>query len=134
MTTSAELVDLEAGTPGPIPVHPPVPLVPVMSRRFTEPLAVSAIPLAPPIDHDAMIAQGRIIDAVVDDSMLLGTVDELAAWLAVRPDVFRAALEDLVRAQWVFMHAAANGRLTVGWERREHDLPVATDRRGPGAG
>ena len=133
MATSAELVDLETGGPGPIPVHPPVPLVPVMSRRFTEPLAVSAIPLAPPIDHDAMIAQGRIIDAVVDDSMLLGTVDELAAWLAVRPDVFRAALEDLVRAQWVFMHAAANGRLTVGWERRERDLLDVTDRCGPGA-
>jgi len=105
-----------------------------MSRRFTEPLAVSSIRPAPPIDYDAMIAQGRIIDAVADDLIVLGTVDELAARLAVRPDVFRAALEDLVRARWVFMHAAANGRLAVGWERREHDLPVATDRRGPGAG
>ena len=134
MTTSAELVDLEAGAPGSIPVHPLVSLVPVMSRRFTEPLAVSAIPLAPPIDHDAMIAQGRIIDAVADDLIVLGTVDELAARLGVRPDVFRAALEDLVGARWVFMHAAANGRLTVGWERRERDLLDVTDRCGPGAG
>ena len=75
------------------------------------------------------MAQGRIVDAVAADLVIAGSAEELARHLGVSTRTFRMALRDLVAVGWVVVKEGPAGRLTVRWERRRHQEPVAAERR-----
>lgn len=75
------------------------------------------------------------MDAVADGAVLCGSIDELAQWLDVSAGALRAALQELAAVRWIVTEVRPDGRLTVRWERRQHAVPVAVDRRrGPDDG
>ena len=76
-----------------------------------------------------LIAQGRLVDAIADGAVLRGSTDELAERLDVSDGALRAALKELAAAQWIVAQTELDGRLTVRWERRQHHVPVAAERR-----
>ncbi|HZO26820.1 MAG TPA: helix-turn-helix domain-containing protein [Chloroflexota bacterium] len=79
-----------------------------------------------------LLAQSRVLRALAFGSVLQGTSAELTERLDVGPDVFRAALQDLVEGGWIFVTTTRDGRLIVGRERRLRDdgPPGFADRRG----
>ena len=78
-----------------------------------------------------ILTEGRIVDGIAADLIVFGTPEELAATLEVRAEVFRAALDGLAEAGWIFVRRERAGRLFVGWERRAHDAgpPAGAERR-----
>jgi DNA-binding GntR family transcriptional regulator len=60
-----------------------------------------------------LAAEGRLLDAVADGTVLRGTAAELAARLGVRAAVVRAALAELAAAGWIVVEADEAGRLVV---------------------
>jgi hypothetical protein len=76
-----------------------------------------------------ILVQGCIVDAVAADSVIAGSAEELARRRGVSPRTFRLALRGLVGAGWVVVNEGAAGRLTVRWERRQRQVPVAVERR-----
>jgi hypothetical protein len=80
-----------------------------------------------------LLAQSRVLNAVACGVVLQGTPAELIRRLEVRPEVFRAALHDLVEGGWIFTTTTADGRLIVGRERRQRTEgpPSRTERRPP---
>ena len=79
-----------------------------------------------------LLAEGRILEAVASESVLLGTPEELARQLGVRADDFRIALRELQRVSWIVAHLQPAGRLAVRLERRsaERQRTTAIERRG----
>lgn len=80
-------------------------------------------------DAGTLIAQGLIIEAVIDEGWLFGTADNLADQLGVCRAALTAALVELTRAGWVSIQVDTQSCLAVHWERRERRIPVAVDRR-----
>lgn len=80
-----------------------------------------------------LLAQSRILQAVANGDILHATPAELIRSLDIAPEVFRAALHDLVEGGWVFTKIGLDGRLIVGRERRAHELgpPGLAERRQP---
>jgi DNA-binding FadR family transcriptional regulator len=76
-----------------------------------------------------LLAQGRIVDAVAADLVIAGSAEELARRLGVSTRTFRGAVRELVAAGWVVVKEGPAGRLTVRWERRRRQEPVAVERR-----
>ena len=78
-----------------------------------------------------LLAQSRVLRALACGAVLHGTTDELLSRLNVGPEVFRAALHDLIAGGWIFVSTSEDGRLTVGRERRNRDdgPPGPVDRR-----
>src|SRR4051794_1898367 len=78
-----------------------------------------------------LLAQSRVLKALAGGAVLQGTPDELIRHLGVGPDVFRAALHDLVAGGWIFTSTTPDGRLIVGRERRQRneEPPSRRDRR-----
>ena len=78
-----------------------------------------------------LLAQSRVLEAIARGAILEGTPAELIQRLHIGPEVFRAALHDLVVGGWVFATTADDGKLTVGRERRRRDLgpPGRVERR-----
>jgi hypothetical protein len=82
---------------------------------------------------DAMLAEGRLVDALAGGGVLVGTPDELAARLGLTLAAFGAALQALLGARWIVVQAHQDGRLSLRWECRQLDEPVAFERRHPDA-
>jgi hypothetical protein len=80
-----------------------------------------------------LLAESRVLQAVASDAVLQGTPAELIRHLDVGPEVFRAALHDLIAGGWIFATTTEDGQLIVGRERRRHDLgpPDRVERRSP---
>jgi hypothetical protein len=80
-----------------------------------------------------LLAQSRVLQAVACGTTLEGSPTELIAQLQIGPEMFRAALHDLVEGGWVFATTAHDGRLTVGRERRRRESgpPGRVERRMP---
>ena len=78
-----------------------------------------------------MIAQGRIMDVLSDEDVVLtGTLERLARRFGLMDDELRASLRELVRVGWVAVQTQPFGRLTVRLERRSRaPQPVAVERR-----
>ena len=76
-----------------------------------------------------ILAQGRIVDAVAAGLVIAGSAAELARHFGMSARTFRRALRELVAVGWVVVNEGPAGRLTVRWERRRHQEPVAVERR-----
>jgi len=79
-----------------------------------------------------VVAQGRIVEAVADGTVLVGTLDRLARRFDLAPDDLRACLRQLVRVGWVAVHTEPFGRLTIRLERRTEQpesAPVTRELR-----
>src|SRR5690349_19175435 len=78
-----------------------------------------------------LLAESRILAAVAGNDVLHGTASDPMNQLAIGPDVFRAALHDLVAGGWIYATTAEDGRLTVGRDRRTRDVgpPGRQERR-----
>ena len=76
-----------------------------------------------------ILVQGRVVDAVAADLVIAGSAEELARRLGVSTRTFRTALRELARVGWIVVNEGPAGRLTVRWERRRRQEPVAVERR-----
>jgi DNA-binding CsgD family transcriptional regulator len=78
-------------------------------------------------------AQREILGALVQGTILVGTVDTLAQSLEVSVSELRSDLRDLLEAERIAVHGAPLGRLTIRLERRASRalpaLPPAIERR-----
>ena len=87
----------------------------------------------PPVGTPALLlAEGRILEAVASEPVLLGTLPELARQLDLRTADLAMALRELQWVSWVVAHVQADGRLAVRLERRsaERRQSVSIERRG----
>jgi hypothetical protein len=78
---------------------------------------------------DATLAEGRLVNVLAGGSVLVGTPDQLAARLGLPLDAFGVALQALLGARWIVVQAHHDGRLSLRWECRQLDEPVAFERR-----
>ena len=80
-----------------------------------------------------ILAQGRIVDAVADGVVLVGTADELAGQLLLGVAEFWVAVEELAGVGWLVVTPAPGGRLRVRCERRSANQPApgVIERRRP---
>ena len=83
----------------------------------------------PDVELGRLVAQGRLVDAVADGVVLLGRAEELARRLDVSEEAFLEGVEELAAAAWIVAESHPDGRLAVRWERRQHQVPVAVERR-----
>ena len=74
-----------------------------------------------------ILAAGRVLEAVADGQVLVGTLDAVSQQIGVGTQEVRAALRELRRAGWVAIQTHPGDRLTVRTERR------ALGRRGTSA-
>lgn len=81
---------------------------------------------------DLLLAEGRVLEAVASEAVLLGTLEELARHLGVRTGDLRIALRELQWVGWIVVHVQAAGRLAVRLERRspERQRSIVVERRG----
>ena len=77
------------------------------------------------------MAEGRLVDAVADGTVLSGTAEALAERLGVNTADLRAAVGGLAEAGWIAVESDPNGRLSVRWERRSGRGPAPVERRRP---
>ncbi len=74
----------------------------------------------PRIDPAVVAAEGRLLDAVADGTLLVGTATELAERLGVSARAFESAVRELAKVWWISASTSTDGRLHVGWEDRAH--------------
>jgi len=79
----------------------------VFPEIFTPRLA--AVELGP------LVAQGRVLDAVADGSVLRGSHAEIANRLGVQPEDLIAALDELAEIGWLTLDADDLGQMAVHW-------------------
>jgi hypothetical protein len=74
---------------------------------------------APTLDESRVIlAAGRILEAVADGQVFVGTLDRVARQLGVSPQEARAALRELRQVGWVAVQTLPGMHLSVRAERR----------------
>ncbi len=72
-------------------------------------------PRLPEIEPGPLVAQGRLVDAIADGSVLRGTAHELAARLGVPVGDLMAALDELLAVGWLALESSGDGIISVRW-------------------
>ncbi len=83
-------------------------------------------PRLPEIEPGPIVAQGRLVDAIADGSVLRGTVHELAADLGVMAADLLEAVDELMAVGWLMLETDPNDALVLRWA----DEAVGAGRRG----
>lgn len=90
-------------------------------RQVRSPLSAEIFtPELPGLDFGPLVAQGRIVDAVVSHGELHGTPAEIARRLGVGTADLTMAMHELTSVGWLALEDGAGGELTVRWSEEPH--------------
>ena len=73
------------------------------------------VPDLPRIDPGPLVAQGRVLDAVLEATELRGTLADLAGRLNVLVADLRAAIGELTAVGWIAVETGARRELVLRW-------------------